>query len=122
MNKLVSAKLWTDKLTITLGVVAFGLVGCMSVPNTTEPATEQVQVYKSLGGKQCESSGHAISEFKQQLESNQIRVYAHASGHDGMMYPQVCGAPNGQIGIYDIAKSQLSKAQGLGFSPYTAQQ
>lgn len=109
-------------LGITFAFASLGLVGCMSVPSTPKAPTEQVQVYKSLGGKQCESSGHDVSEFKQQLESNQIRVYAHKAGQDGMMYPQMCGGPNGQIGIYHIAKAQLSKAQGLGFSPYTAQQ
>ncbi len=73
---------------------------------------------KSLQSTQCENSGIEISTLKQELMEKSINVYSEAIGNDGVMRPQVCGAPDGKIAIFSISYSKLKDAQNLGFKVY----
>ena len=44
-----------------------------------------------------------------------IEVFSRRKGYDGREGIAVCGAPTGQINIYEIASSDLSAALRLGF-------
>ncbi|RKG32202.1 hypothetical protein D7V21_12505 [Acinetobacter guerrae] len=98
------------------GVLVLGLAACHAFPTTN--SVERVQVAKSLQGKQCEQQGLDISILKQQLQTKHIHVYAESVGHDGMMRPQMCGAPDGKIAIFSIDQKQLAQAQAIGFVIY----
>ncbi|WP_130802270.1 hypothetical protein [Acinetobacter ihumii] len=105
---------------LTLSAVLIsGLVACHTFPHAD--SSKQIQVAKSLQGKQCEQQALNISELKQQLEVQHIHIYTESVGHDGMMRPQVCGAPDGKIAIFNIDQKQLAQAQALGFVIYSAQ-
>lgn len=108
-----------SKKIVLSDLLSLGLVACHTFPNAD--TIEQVHVAKSLQGKQCEGQGIQLSALKQQLEVKHIYVYAESVGHDGLMRPQVCGAPDGKIGIFSIQQKQLAQAQALGFVVYQAQ-
>lgn len=86
------------------------LTGC-----NTLPETNLLKVSKSLQSNQCENSGIDISILKEELNTKNINVYSQSIGDDGIMRPQVCGAPDGKIAIFSIHKNKLNEAKGLGF-------
>lgn len=75
-----------------------------------------VTVYKSTGGVQCGGSGLSLTAMQEQLATANVKVRSAACGGDGMMYPAVCGAPDGRIGIFDIPATHASAAAGAGFA------
>lgn len=108
-----------QKLSFTLMMLASALfTGCESLPSTSSSDSHQpMWVAKDLGLKQCEqrSGQEALARMQQSLDQQQIQVLDAHCASDGMMRTQVCGAPQGKLGIYKISAFQLEKAQALGF-------
>ena len=77
-----------------------------------------VFVFKLDGTVHCENSkGITLDSMEQKLTSAGIRVFSRRKGYDGREGIAVCGAPTGQVNIYEIASSDLSIALKLGFKP-----
>ncbi|MBN6523270.1 hypothetical protein JZM37_03225 [Acinetobacter pittii] len=94
------------------------LLFCSLAACDTLPKDNLVKVFKSLQSTQCENSGIEVSALKQKLIENSINVYSEAIGNDGVIRPQVCGAPDGKTAIFRISYSKLKDAQKLGFKVY----
>lgn len=88
------------------------------VPDTTECGTEPpVEIYKSKASLQCGiSTDISYPVMQLELTNAGIEVLEASEGYDGLVYPQVCGAPDGIINIFSIRESKLSEAQALGFT------
>lgn len=90
------------------------LNGCATVP---APSPEsRVSVYKTFGSVQCQDGGASLSALQRQLEAADIKVFSSACGNDGKIYPAVCGAPDGRIGIFEIPQERLNAASAQGFA------
>ena len=57
-----------------------------------------------------------MSTLQSQLEAADVKVLGSSCGSDGRIYPAMCGASNGRIGIFEIPRAQLSKITALGFA------
>lgn len=75
---------------------------------------KKVKVAKADGTLQC-SQGKLIPLADMQKELKDITVYSSKNQNDGMMRIQVCGAATGNHNVYEIAESDLAKAQSYGF-------
>ena len=103
------------KQLLAVGLITL-VLGCAASPGPTP--RERVSVYKPLGSVQCEpASGVTIAALKSQLEAADIKVLGSSCGSDGRIYPAVCGASNGRIGIFEIPPTQTKKIAALGFAP-----
>ncbi len=81
------------------------------------PTHERVKVYKADGTLQCNQGKQiSLSEMAKQLSG--IQVFSQSNLNDGMMRIQVCGAPTGQCNVFEIPKTELKKAIGLGFKEW----
>lgn len=102
------------------------LSACTSNTPATHPiATSQhdsVWVAKDLELNQCQqlSAQEALNRTQQLLKQNNIDVSTAHCANDGMMRVQLCGAPQGKIGLYKIKQMGLAQAQSLGFMPVPA--
>ena len=77
-----------------------------------------VFVFKLDGTVHCENSkGITLDSMEQKLTSAGIKVFSRRKGYDGREGIALCGAPTGQVNIYEIAPSDLSIALKLGFKP-----
>ncbi len=77
-----------------------------------------VFVFKLDGTVHCENSiGISLDSMEQKLTSAGIKVFSRRKGYDGREGIAVCGAPTGQVNIYEIASSDLSEALKFGFRP-----
>ncbi len=73
-------------------------------------------VFKPDGTIQCDKSqGVALGSMVQELKSADIKVFSMRKGYDGREGIALCGAPTGQINVYEIAISDVSEAVSLGF-------
>jgi len=73
-------------------------------------------VFKPDGTIHCDNSqGVALYTMEQELRSDDIRVFSSRKGYDGREGIAICGAPTGQINVYEIASSDVSEALSLGF-------
>ena len=97
---------------ITIAVAACGGGDEMS------PVT--VRVIKSLGSAQCTGGGTTVAVLLAQLSGAGVQVTATSCGNDGLLYPAVCGAPDGALGIFVIPTSQQIQADALGFMPMSS--
>lgn len=81
-------------------------------------------IAKDLGLKQCEqlSAQDALDRTQQLLRRNQINIFAAYCADDGMMRVQLCGAPQGKLGLYKIKHAELAQAEALGFKPVQARE
>ncbi|MFN8945806.1 MAG: hypothetical protein ACK5WZ_14410 [Pseudobdellovibrionaceae bacterium] len=81
------------------------------------PAHERVKVAKLDGTLQCNQGKQIpLAEMAKQLAG--IQIFSEKNLNDGLMRIQVCGAPTGQNNVYEIPKSELKKAVGLGFKEW----
>jgi hypothetical protein len=81
-------------------------------------SSSTVFVFKLDGTVHCENSkGITLDSMEQKLTSTDIRVFSRRKGYDGREGIAVCGAPTGQVNIYEIASSGLSVALKLDFKP-----
>jgi hypothetical protein len=76
-----------------------------------------ITVAKHKGAIQCESAGIGLKTMKKELVQAKIRVRKVRCGHDGLIYPAVCGAETGRLNLYDIPAKKLGDAAELGFQP-----
>lgn len=74
-----------------------------------------VKIYKYQGSVQCQGGGEPLAKMRRQLIKRGVSVVKGQCGVDGLMYPSVCGAPDGRINIFTIQAKGLSKAQAQGF-------
>ena len=93
------------------------LSACAAHAPASSPAGDVVKVFKSRGAVQCEGRGTAPEAMRAELERAGVRVQASACGSDGRMRPAVCGAGTDEINVFEIAASDLARAQGLGLTP-----
>ena len=78
----------------------------------------KIFVYKYDGSKQCEPGGGVdVKTMSQELSS--LKVFSMAKKRDGQIRIQVCGALTGMANVYEIAASDLSKAEALGFKKWS---
>lgn len=75
-----------------------------------------VSVYKSLGSSQCTGGGLTLSALQYQLAAAGIQAIAASCGLDGNIYPAVCGASDGHIGIFTVPPQDVQLAVTLGFA------
>ncbi|TXH71169.1 MAG: hypothetical protein E6Q83_02910 [Thiothrix sp.] len=74
-----------------------------------------IKVYKYQGSLQCQGGGEPLAKMRRQLIKRGVKVLAGQCGVDGLIYPAVCGAPDGHINIFTIQRQSLVKAQSQGF-------
>ncbi len=78
-------------------------------------------VYKPDGTIQCDKfQGVALDTMEQELTSADIKVFSRRKGYDGREGIALCGAPTGQINVYEIASSDVSEAVRIGFKQLPA--
>ncbi len=82
--------------------------GCGSSP--------PIEIYKSTGAIQCESSGVDPYTMMNELLNSGIDVLEWGTGTDGVNRPSVCGSETGDINRFTIREQDLELAQSLGFS------
>ena len=88
----------------------------LSIHSTGTPSVQTLFVFKLDGTKHCESyAGVSLDSMALELAGAGIEVFSRRKGYDGREGIAVCGAPTGQINIYEIAPSDLSAALSLGF-------
>lgn len=73
-----------------------------------------VSVYKSRG-VQC-ASLLTLADLEAQLTQAAIPVISASCGNDGMLHAAMCGAPDGRVGIFEVAAADVATAQTLGFA------
>lgn len=83
-----------------------------------ESKLDKVKVFKTDGSLQC-GQGKAISIAEMQKDLKDIKVHSSINKNDGMMRPQVCGAPTGNCNVYEIDRKNLEAAIKLGFKEWT---
>ncbi len=94
-------------------VVTLVLLPACGKEGTAEPT---VKVFKNSGSVQC--GGGTITPpdiMQKELTGAGIEVKSFGCGNDGGIHPAMCGEPDGGINIFEIARSNLPKAQELGF-------
>lgn len=78
-------------------------------------------VFKPDGTLQCDKSpGVSLHSMEQELRSARIKVFSSRKGYDGREGIALCGAPTGQINVYEITSSDVPEALGLGFKQLPA--
>ena len=106
-----------QKRLITL-ITLFGitlLAACAGVEHvSTQP---RVSVYKYVGSVQCKGGGTPLATMMRQLSDAKIPVLNVSCGSDGRVYPAMCGAADGHIGILEVPEAKASEAAALGFAP-----
>lgn len=84
-------------------------------------AANTLFVFKPDGTLQCDKSpGIALGSMEQELRSVGIKVFSSRKAYDGREGIALCGAPTGQINVYEITPSDVSEALGLGFKQLPA--
>lgn len=79
-------------------------------------AAQPVRVAKALGSKQCEGGGRTLAELQAELERAGVPVARAACGTDGRLRAQMCGTPDGRLGIFEIPASAREAAAAAGFA------
>jgi len=99
--------------------LAMTIVGATAIYGGVEAAGSpaSVKVYKYMGSKQCNGGGRTLAVLKRHLIESGITVLAASCGVDGNLYPAVCGAADGRIGIFEILASKAQSALPDGFLP-----
>lgn len=93
---------------------AFALSACTGLGESAP--VSGVSVYQYVGSKQCEGGGVPVEKMASQLSGAGIRVLSVTCGTDGRMYPAMCGAPDGRIGILEVPEGKVTAAAALGFA------
>jgi hypothetical protein len=97
-----------------LSQAAVILAGGTSAANT-------LFVFRPDGTLQCDTSaGVALDSMEQELKSVGVKVLSSRKAYDGREGIALCGAPTGQINVYEIKPSDVSEAFGLGFKQLPA--
>lgn len=80
-------------------------------------SVDRVRVFKDNGSLQC-GQGKSIDPATMAKELKDIRVYKTSMENDGKMRIQKCGAPTGNVNIFEIDKSNLNQALSYGFTEW----
>lgn len=80
---------------------------------------DKIKIFKPDGSLQC-GLGKSLSLSEMQKEFKNLTVLNSWKRHDGIMRPQVCGAPTGQSNVYEIELKNLEAALKLGFREWTS--
>jgi len=91
---------------------------CLLVPAHAgqSGATETAFVYKPDGTRHCNSApGTSLDSMAQELVGSGIVVLSQRKSYDGREGIALCDNPTGSINVYEIGKSDLSRALELGF-------
>lgn len=99
-----------------ISVVALAALSACADFGRVAPASG-VSVYKYVGSKQCSGGGTPLATMMRQLSDGGIPVMNVNCGTDGRIYPAMCGAPDGRIGILEVPETKVSAAGALGFAP-----
>lgn len=78
-------------------------------------SAERVTVLRSLEGRQCESGGLTLADLEKRLAAAGVKAAAGRCASDGRMRPQMCGAPDGRLGLFEIDAADRAKALAAGF-------
>jgi hypothetical protein len=76
-----------------------------------------IKVFKATGSLQCSGGGLSLTALQEQLAAANVQVRSAECGTDGQPMPAVCGAPDGKIGIFEIAVADDAAAATAGFKP-----
>tara|TARA_B110001454_G_C12723308_1_gene436515 strand:+ start:57625 stop:58023 length:399 start_codon:yes stop_codon:yes gene_type:complete len=79
--------------------------------------TERARVFKPNGSLQC-GQGKSIEPVTMAKELKDIQVYRSFVENDGKMRIQMCGAPTGNVNVFEIDKTNLERALGFGFTEW----
>lgn len=93
------------------------MTGNEKVSSDNKDLTQRVFVFKPDGSRQC-GQGEKIETVAMKRELGSINIYSMDNKHDGMMRPQVCGAPTGYSNVYEINLNDLDAALKLGFKKW----
>jgi len=105
------------KLLISV-VATIALSACA---NLEHPPTEpHVSVYKYIGSKQCKGGGTPLAAMMRQLSDAGIPAMNASCGTDGRLYPAMCGAADGHIGILEVPEAKVSAVGAFGFAPLSS--
>jgi|GEM_PF-2452101 len=83
--------------------------------HTASAPSDSVLVFKYDQSVQCGKAGVAPARGVQRLANSGIEVKCSFKGHDGMMRPQACGRPSGNINVFEIPADSLATAIDEGF-------
>lgn len=86
-----------------------------SEEHTLSSPSDTVLVFKYDQSLQCGQAGVETTKDQQQLENSGIAVQCSFKAHDGMMRPQACGRPTGNINVFEIPAEGLATALETGF-------
>ncbi|PWF46735.1 hypothetical protein [Massilia glaciei] len=94
-------------------VAIFTLAGCGG------GGTENVKMFKYRGSVQCSGGGMTLEAMTRQLTDANIQVLSASCGSDGKSdaFAALCGAPDDQIGIFEIPAAQVQAASAISFAP-----
>jgi hypothetical protein len=106
------AEAGVTRATARMLIAGLAIAGCAG-RGVAAPAT--VTVYQTRGAIQCGDRGVPPTAMARSLTDAGVAVLRLACGHDGLMRATVCGAPTGEINIFEIAASDLAAAERLGF-------
>ena len=99
-----------------ISIVALAALGaCADFGRMAQPPG--ISVYKYMGSKQCHGGGTPLATMMRQLSDGGIPVMNVNCGTDGRIYPAMCGAADGRIGIMEVPEAKASAAAALGFAP-----
>ena len=92
-------------------------------PPASRPAVQPraegdaVSFYQYAGSRQCERGGKSPEALRSELAAAGLQVRDATCGHDGRMYAQACGTPDGRILIVRVPHGQAAAAARLGLKP-----
>lgn len=78
-------------------------------------AADTQMVYKYDGSVQCQAAADNMAAMGKGLIDHGIKIIRSCKGNDGLIRPALCGAPTGNINIYEIPATSLQQAIELGF-------
>lgn len=85
------------------------------LPDTSKG--ERVMVFKANGSLQC-SQGKSTDPATMAKELKDISVYKSSVENDGKVRIQMCGAPTGNVNVFEIDKTNLERALSFGFAEW----
>jgi hypothetical protein len=103
---------------LSLGAYAFGGKSAPSgdSTNASSSSVETVWVSRSDGSQSCATdSGQSLEQGANDLKRAHINVVSSQKGNDTKVHAQGCGLPTGHVNAYEIQKSDLAKANVLGY-------
>jgi hypothetical protein len=103
------------RLVLLAAVFGISATGCVDgYCRTSKTPVNNVFVFKPDGSLQCgQGKAVAVEVMAQELET--VKVISSRKQNDGLLRTTVCGAPTGQINVYEVPYFQLAKALKFGF-------